>query len=264
MHWSRLLFVAALVAACDRQATPEEAKVAHKPARDSMHVLYPFATVDSTAAAAIAAATADDRGVVIPIITAAPIGLPRNLEVSSDPDSTANVIAYVDFYARPDGGWSDSLRSVTPNLFGQLTRAGHEDYGLPFDSLFGAWARVTYGYTADGREHKGWVHLKKDSVGVVTYDQIMMQYQSWFADPASVVLYDQPNGRVVPPFPFELGYSMRVVSVTPEWIGVHLVVPDTTECSGNPSAPVRGRALLYLRRESSNPQKQIWSAVAGC
>jgi hypothetical protein len=263
MHWSRLLLLAAMVAGCGRQATTE-ARVAHKPPRDSMYVLYPFATVDSTAAAAIAAATSDDRGVVIPITAAAPVGLPRNLEVSADPDSTANVIAYVDFYAMPDGGWSDSLRSVTPNLFGQLTRAGHEDYGLPFDSLFGAWARVTYGYSAEGREHKGWVHLKKDSVGVVTYDQIMMQYQSWFADPASVTLYDQPNGRAVPPFPFELGYSMRVVSATPEWIGVHLVVPDTTECSGNPSAPVRGRALLYLRRESSNPQKQIWSAVAGC
>jgi hypothetical protein len=259
-----LLVVAALVTACDRQAAPEQARVAHKPPRDSMHVMYPFATVDSTAAAAIAAATSDDQGVVIPIITSAPIGFPRNLEVSSEPDSTASIVAYVDFFANPDGGWTDTLRAVTPNLFGQLTRAGHEDYGLPYDSLVGAWARVIYGYTADGREHKGWVQLKKDSVGVITYDQLMMQYQTWFADPASVVLYDQPNGKPVN-LPLEHGsYSLRVVSVSPEWIGVQIVVPDTTECSGNPAAPVRGRALLFLRRESSNPQKQLWSAVAGC
>src|SRR5688572_8415896 len=186
MHWSRIVLLLGVVAACERSQTAEEVQPAAKPARDSMHVLYPFATVDSSAAAAIAAATSDDRGVVIPIITQAPIGVPRNLEVSSEPDAAANVVAYVDFYPMAEGGWRDTLRAVTPNLFGQLTRAGHEDYGVPFDSVAGTWARVIYGYTADGREHKGWVQLKQDSVGVLTYDQLMMQYQSWFADPGSV------------------------------------------------------------------------------
>lgn len=256
--------LACALGACEGAGDGEQARVALKPARDSMHVLYPFATVDSSAAAAIAAATADDRGVVIPVITSAPVGFPRNLEISSAPDSTANVVAYVDFFANAEGGWTDTLRALTPNLFGQLTRAGHDDYGLPFDSVAGSWAQVIYGYTADGREHKGWIHLKQDSVGLITYDQMMMQYQSWFADPGSVTLYDRPGGTVVPPFPFELGYSMQVVSVSPEWIQVKLVVPDTTECSGDPKATVRGRALLWLKRESNNPQRQIWSAVAGC
>ena len=263
MHWSRIIVFAGVVAACERSEAPEAAQPAAKPARDSMHVLYPFATVDSSAAAAIAAATSDDRGVVIPIITQAPIGVPRNLEISSEPDAAANVVAYVDFYSMAEGGWRDTLRAVTPNLFGQLTRAGHEDYGLPFDSVTGAWARVIYGYTADGREHKGWVQLKQDSVGAITYDQMMMQYQSWFADPGSVTFYDQPNGNVVN-FPLDAGYSMQVVNLSGPWIGVRVVVPDTTACSGDPSARVQRRALLWVKRVSNNPQRQIWSAVAGC
>lgn len=264
MRWSKFLFPMLVLAACERGVpAPEQVQAAPKPVRDSMHVLYPFATVDSSAAAAIAAASADDRGVLIPVITNAPIGLPRNLEISSEPDAAANVVAYVDFFAVPDGGWSDTLRSVTPNLFGQLTRAGHEDYGLPFDSVSGQWARVIYGYTAGGREHKGWVQLKQDSVGVITYDQMMMQYQSWFADPGSVTLYDQPNGTPVN-FPLDQGYSMQVVNLSGPWIGVRLTVPDTTACSGDESAPVRARALLWVRRVNNNPQGQIWSAVAGC
>lgn len=228
-----------------------------------MHAVQPFADLDSAAGAAIATAMADDRGIVFPVMAAPPTGTPPGMVLREDGDEEAPIVAYLDFQARPEGGWSDAMRAVKPDLYGQLTRVSHDDYGMPADSVRAGWARVIYGYTRAGEEQRAWVRLKRDSVQLATYDSLMTAYPSWFTDPSAVTFYEQPNGPAKT-FPLEPSYGLSVQAVLGPWIRVHVTVPDTTECSGDPAAIVERRATLWVPRVNKNKQRQIWSAVAGC
>lgn len=213
------ILVLLLSACADRPPEAGQTTTPPPPERSTMHAVLPFADLDSAAGAAIAAVMADDRGIVYPVSGAPPTGTPGGLVIRQDRNAGAQIVAYLDFHSGSDGGWTDTLRATVPDLYGQLARAGHEDYGLAADSVHDGWARVIYGYLLSGEEQRGWVRLKRDSVQLATYDSLMMQYSSWFANPAAVTFYQQPNGPTTT-FSLDPSYAMSVQAVLGPWIRV--------------------------------------------
>jgi hypothetical protein len=263
MRLRNLMLLVLAVSACEQTDRGRDAGATGQAAPAELHVVKPFADLDSASGAAIARAMADDRGVVFGAQATWRNGVPPNLVVRAQPDPAAPVVARLEFHGQGAGGWIDTLRAAQPDLFGQLTRASHEEYGLASDSVRNGWARVVYGYARDGAEHRGWVELQPDSLQLASYDSLMLTYPSWFTEPAAVTFHRQPNGAVAA-FSLEPSYSVHPQSVIGPWIRVHVVVPDTTTCSGDPAAPVQRSATLWVRRVNDNGQRQLWSAVAGC
>jgi hypothetical protein len=193
----------------------------------------------------------------------------HELVVRQKPSAAAPIVAYVGIVERADG--SHSIYAANePNLIGELERVSHEEYGLVADLVRGDWVRTVYGYTRRGEVRRGWVHLVPGQAEYKSYDRQILDHLTWFEKPATVELFDRPNGRRIR---FSLrataadpagDYLLEVLSIRGSWIEVKLTVPDIDPCSGNPEAKVERRTRAWVRRYDRHGRYQIAYAPAGC
>ena len=233
----------------------------------------PLADLNELETGAIQRARGDDLGVVYVPGTAFRAGDAAELIIRADSNGRAPIVSYINFVNMPDGGWHTVHAANTPALFGELERAGHEDYGLPGQKMSERWARVVYAYDRAGKEQTGWIRLHTDTVKYMAYDAQLVEFDAHFTQPDSVQFFDAPNGS---PVPFALirrdaqtresadDYTVRVLRVQDGWYHVRVAVPDTSPCTGDEKAKVARRADLWVARTNRSGRRQMWAAVAGC
>jgi hypothetical protein len=234
--------------------------------------VQPLADLNALENDRIARARGDDIGVVYAPGTAWRVSGPAELIIRSDSNERATIVSYVNFVNMPDGGWRTVHAGRDSAVFGDLERAGHEDYGLPGQQINERWARVVYGYNRAGEERSGWIRLHTDTVKYTAYDAQLFEFDTRFTNPDSVEFFDAPNGNPVP-FPLTRrdatgesadDYTVRVLRVQDGWYHVRVAVPDTAPCTGDEQAKVTRRADLWVTRTNRSGRRQMWAAVAGC
>jgi hypothetical protein len=190
------------------------------------------------------------------------------LVVRQDPSPAAPVVAYVGVVQQPDGLHSIHAANER-DLIGELERVSHEEYGLVADRVQRGWARAVYGYTRTGQVRRGWVQLMPGRAAYKSYDEQILEHATYFANPDRVELFERPNGRRIR-FPLEraadgtIDYELTVLSIKGPWIEVQLTVPDTSGCSGDPTAQVKRRARAWVRRHDRRGRYQIAYGAGGC
>jgi hypothetical protein len=236
------------------------------------YAVQPLADLTELENEQITRARGDDRGVVYSPAGSWSGNHPPDLIIRSDSSVTAPMVSYVKYESMSDGGWRSVHAANQPQLFADLERAGHEEYGLPGERLSERWARVIYAYTRTGQEQTGWVQLKPDTLVFTAYDEQLFDFDVHFAHPDSVEFFDRPQGNRVP---FSLtttdsvtgenpDYTLRVLELRDDWIRVAVSVPDTAACGGDENAKVTRRADVWVMRVNRRGQRQLWAAVAGC
>ena len=199
-------------------------------------------------------------GVVVPVYGER---APRELAVTNDTVYEVQTIARLRFYPRPDGGWTDTLFAREPNLFHQLVRATHEDYGLPVVARHGEWLRVHYAFAADGSPMAGWVRLAEGQTAYHDVNEQMSEFSTSLADANNTEFFRQPNGQRVQ-VDLRPTHMLEVLRIDGDWIQVALLRPDTTPCTGDPQLHVRAGDTVWVRRYNAQGRRQLHSAVAGC
>jgi len=200
------------------------------------------------------------KGVVVPAFGE---GVPQELNVLNDTVYEIQTVARVRFYPSEAGGWSDTIWTRAPDLYAQLLRATHEDYGLPVTAVHGRWLRVDYAYAADGSPRAGWVYLAPGRAMYHDRDAQLREFSTTLANPDSAELVLTPGGRPLR-VDMSAGYTLRVLRIEDEWIQVLLMRPDTSACTGNEGLRVTRRDTVWVRRFDARGMRQLTSAVAGC
>lgn len=199
-------------------------------------------------------------GVVVPVYGEA---APQELSVVNDTAYEIQTIARVRFYLSPDGGWTDTLWTKEPNLYGGLIRATHEDYGLPVVGIRGRWLRVHYAYTEHGSPRQGWVRLVPGKSVYHDRDRQMFEFSTSLVDAAKTEFFGNPRGERVRVDPGS-SHTLQVVRVAGDWIQIVLAQPDTSACTGDEDQKVTRRDTVWVRRFDTQGKRQLTSAIAGC
>ena len=261
----RVLPLVVVVAGCQQQSDNQPATAlrpapATVSAEPRLHPVQPQFQLRDSAAEAAERAEARALGIVYSMFADT---LPAELAVLNDTSGEVRTVARVRFYQMASGGWADTIWANQPGLYGTLTRASHEEYGLQTLGVSGNWAQAIYAYNEAGDPQLGWVRLVPRRVQHVAYDSLLFQYTSDLLNPDAAVFYDKPEGKPVK-VSLEPNYSLDVLQVAGEWIRIALAVPDTAECTGDPSATVARRDTVWVPRINKNGYRQLYSAVAGC
>ncbi len=257
--------LAALLFACqpapdERPATAARDAVAMPAAQIRFHPAPGLSELGPEASAVVSRHREQAKGVVVPAYTRV---VPDELTVLNDTAHEVQTIARVRFYPRSDGGWTDTVWTRETNLFSNLLRATHEDYGLPVVSRQGAWLRVHYAYAADGTPRAGWVRLADGKTAYHDWDQQMFDFSTSLAQPETTEFYSAPNGAQVQ-MDLPSSHTLQVLRVAGDWIQVQLMQPDTSACTGDETLTVRRRDTVWVRRYNTQGLRQLQSAFAGC
>lgn len=199
-------------------------------------------------------------GVVVPVYGEA---APQELSVVNDTAYEIQTIARVRFYPSADGGWTDTLWTKEPNLYGGLIRATHDDYGLPVVGIRGRWLRVHYAYSEDGSPREGWVRLVPGKSVYHDRDRQMFEFSASLVDPAETEFFGSPRGERVRVDPGS-SHTLQVVRIDGDWIQIVLAQPDTSACTGDEDRKVTRRDTVWVRRFNMQGKRQLTSAIAGC
>ena len=199
-------------------------------------------------------------GVVVPTYGEA---APQELSVVNDTAYEIQTVARLRFYPRADGGWTDTLWTREPSLYGGLIRATHDDYGLPVVAVKGRWLRVHYAFAADGAARSGWVQLVPNKSVYHDRDRQMFEFSTDLADASSTEFYATPRGARVA-LDLTPSHTLRVLRVADGWIQVVLMRPDTSPCTGDEGLRVARRDTVWVRRFNAQGKRTLTSAVAGC
>lgn len=200
------------------------------------------------------------KGVVVPTYGQV---TPQELNVVNDTSYEIRTIARVRFYPLPDGGWTDTTWTSEPDLYTELVRATHDDYGLPVTEIRGRWLRVYYAFAEDGSPRSGWVHLVPGKSIYHDRDRQLFEFSSSLADSAGTEFFATPDGQPVA-VDLRPSYTLSVLRVEKDWIQVVLMRPDTSACTGNENYRVARRDTVWLRRYNASGKRQLTSAIAGC
>ncbi len=260
----------AMLAACEPpprqplrgEGSRPQAEVARAPqvtAQTRFHMAQPLAEMKDSAER-VARLREQARGVVVPTYGQV---TPQELNVVNDTVYEIRTIARVRFYPLPAGGWTDTTWTSEPGLYTELVRATHDDYGLLVTERRGRWLRVYFGFAGDGSPRSGWVNLVPGKSVYHDFDQQLVEFSTSLTDPANTQFFAAPGGQPVA-VDLRPSYTLAVLDVTPEWIQVVLMRPDTSACTGNENHRVARRDTVWVRRFSPGGKRQLTSAIAGC
>jgi hypothetical protein len=255
----------ALVAACEpppQKAPPPAQPPAAVPvpvAQARFHIAQPLYELADTSGR-VERTLAQARGVVVPTYVRP---APRELSVINDTMREISTLARVRFYPLPDGGWSDTIWTREPNLYGGLIRATHDDYGLPVLSRHGEWLRVAYAFAADGSTRAGWVRLVPGKLVYHDVDRQLLEFSTSLVQPEGTEFFAAPNGPQVH-VDLAPSHTLQVVRIGGDWIQVVIMRPDTSACTGDESLQVLARDTVWVRRYDATGKRQLQSAIAGC
>jgi hypothetical protein len=199
-------------------------------------------------------------GVVVPTYGEA---APQELSVVNDTAYEIQTIARLRFYPRDDGGWTDTLWTREPGLYGGLIRATHEDYGLPVTEVRGRWLRVHYAFAADGSPRSGWVQLVPGKSVYHDRNRQMFEFSTDLVNPQETELHAGPGSR---PIGVDMGnsHTLRVLRIQGDWVQVVIMQPDTSACTGDEDTRVTRRDTVWVRKFNAQGKRQLTSAIAGC
>ena len=199
-------------------------------------------------------------GVVVPVYGEV---APRELSVVNDTAYEIQTIARLRFYPRDEGGWTDTLWTREPGLYGELIRATHDDYGLPVTKVRGRWLRVHYAFAADGSPRSGWVQLVPGRSVYHDRDRQMFEFSTDLANPQDTQLHASPGSA---PASVHIGpsHTLRVLRIQGDWVQVVIMQPDTSVCTGDEDLKVTRRDTVWVRKFNAQGKRQLTSAIAGC
>lgn len=183
--------------------------------------------------------------------------------VRTEPSASASERALFLLHNHGGSGWSYELRTDPPARINAVEFA-YEEKGLPFDSLAGRWARVIYGWPADGPPLRGWVSLAESQARTLFWTDLLRQRNLFWEDPADARFYAAPGGsavdiRLTPPGISWASYDIVPVRTDGPWMQVRVVVPSI--CSDEPGSVER---LAWIRYLDAAGRPLVWPRTRGC